>query len=136
MHVSMKLLLDLRELDPHPVAPCQALKLIRPAPGFTADEDEAQKGEGFGLTQTAPLAFRHREAAKLEQARLFPVQFEPKLLESHSHRIPEALCIGLMLEAHDDVVCIPHDDYVPGCFSLSPLRGPEVKDIVKVDVRQ
>ncbi len=73
-------------------------------------------------------------ATKLQQSGLVPVKFERKLLEPHSHRVPEAPCMCFVLKARHDIVGVTHKDNVACSFSPSPLRGPEVKDVVKEDV--
>ena len=77
---------------------------------------------------------RRRIAAELQQAGLLPMKLERELLEPLSHRVPEAPRIGFVLEADDDIVGIAHDDDVAGGFSPSPLLGPEIEDVVQVDV--
>lgn len=134
VHVTTQLFLDLLELGSHAVAPCFALELEGPAPGLAANEDEAQEREGLRLTQPALLSPCRRMAAELQQARLLPVQFEPKLLEPRSHRIPEALRIGFMFETCNDVVGVTHDDHFASGFSPPPLLSPEIEDVVQVDV--
>ena len=62
------------------------------------------------------------------------MKLEPKLLEPQSHRVPEAPRVGFMLKAHNDVVGVAHDDDVAFGFSPPPLVGPEVEDVVQVDV--
>jgi len=102
--------------------------------GPAADEYEAQEREGLRLAQSTPLSTSGRMAAELQQARFLPVQFESKLLEPRSHRVPEAPRIGFVLEANNDVIGISHDYHVAAGLSPSPLLGPEVEDVVQVDV--
>jgi hypothetical protein len=64
------------------------------------------------------------------------MKIEPELLEPRSHRIPEALRIGFVLEARDDVVGIPHDDHIAGGIAPPPLLRPKVENVVQVDVRK
>jgi hypothetical protein len=97
--------------------------------------DEPQEAKGFWLTQPAPLSPSRRKAAELQQPGLVPVKLERELLESRSHRIPEAPRIGFVLKAGHNIVGVAHEDDVAFGFSPSPLRGPEVKDVVKKDVR-
>ena len=136
VHAFTQLRLDLLESGPHALAPCLAQKHECSAPGLATEEDEPQEREGLRPAKSAPLSPSRRIAAELQQARLLPVQFEPKLLEPRSHRIPETPRIGCMLEAHHDVVGVAHDDHVAGGFPPPPLLGPEVEDVVQVDVRE
>jgi hypothetical protein len=41
-----------------------------------------------------------------------------------------------MLETDDEVVGIPNHDHVARGFAPSPALGPEVEDIVEIDVRE
>ena len=47
----------------------------------------------------------------------------------------ELLRFVSMLEAHDSVVCIAHDDHVAGGASLPPLVDPRIIDMIEVNVR-
>ena len=51
-----------------------------------------------------------------------------------AHRVEEPPGVGLVLEADDDVVGIAHDDHVAGGLAPSPALGPQVEDVVQVDV--
>ena len=106
----------------------------KPHAGSAADEREPQEGEGLRFAQTTPPASLRRKAAELQQAGLFPVQLEPELLKPRSHRIPEAPRIGLVLKAHHQIIGVAHDDHVAGGLAPPPLLGPEVEDVVQVDV--
>ncbi len=80
--------------------------------GLAAYEREPKEGEGLWPAHTASLSLIRRMATELQQARLLPMQLEPKLLEPRTHRIPEAPRIGFVLEAHDQIIGISHDDHV------------------------
>jgi len=41
-----------------------------------------------------------------------------------------------MLESHNEVIAIAHDDYLALCLLLPPLLNPQVEYIVKVDIGQ
>jgi hypothetical protein len=41
-----------------------------------------------------------------------------------------------MLEAHDSIVGISDHDHVAFGFAPSPALGPEVENVVEIDVRQ
>jgi hypothetical protein len=41
-----------------------------------------------------------------------------------------------MLETHDDVVGVPDHDHVARGLAPSPARGPEVENVVEIDVRE
>jgi hypothetical protein len=46
------------------------------------------------------------------------------------------LGVVFVLEADNAIVTVPHDDDVSPCVPAAPLGGPELKDIVQVQVRQ
>jgi len=134
VHAATQLLLDLPESRPHAVTPCLAMEQERPPPGFAADEREPQECEGLRFAKPFPLAPYRSMAAECQQSGLLRMKLEPELLEPHSHRIPEALRIGLVLEAGHDIVGEPNEDYVAGGLSPPPLLGPQIEDVVQVDV--
>jgi hypothetical protein len=39
-----------------------------------------------------------------------------------------------VLEAHDDVIGVAHDDDLPSGMALSPSVCPEVEDVMEVDI--
>ena len=134
MHAGSQFHLDLLKLRSHAIAPRFALELERPAPRLAADEREPQEGEGLRFAKPSPLMSCRRMAAELQQSRLLPMKLKLELLEPHSHRVPEAPSIGFMLEARHDVIGIAHDDHVAGGFTPPPSLGPEIEDVVQVDV--
>ena len=87
-----------------------------------------------GLSEPALLASGRRVAAKLDQAGLLRMQRQRKLLQSFAHRVQEATGVGLVLEADDDVIRVAHDDHVARGLTPSPALGPEIEDVVQVDV--
>src|SRR5262249_9377088 len=46
----------------------------------------------------------------------------------------EASGLGLVLESDDEIVGIAHDDHVARGLTPSPALGPEIEDVVQVDV--
>src|SRR3954447_26092253 len=52
------------------------------------------------------------------------------------HLLQEAPGFVLMLEAHDDVVGIPDHDHVARGLTPSPACGPEVENVMEIDVRE
>src|SRR5258706_9646385 len=126
VHSPSQLLLDLRELCPHAVAPGFPFKLELARARAPADENEAQELEGFRFSEPAPCASVRRMATKLDQAGLFPVERPRELLQSLSHRVPEAPSVRLMLETDHKNVGIPTDDHVARGLAPSPALGPEI----------
>src|SRR5213593_3873865 len=97
---------------------------------------EAEEIERLRLALSTPFPIPVRKPAELDQACLFGVQFQPKPRETFAQFSQESLGISSMLEPHDKVVSVPHDDHVALRLLLSPSVGPEVEHVVKVDVGQ
>jgi len=53
-----------------------------------------------------------------------------------THRIEEATCVVLMLEAGHQIICVAHDDHVASGFSPSPAFSPQIEYVVQVDVAE
>ena len=87
-----------------------------------------------GLPSPRRLAVGRRKAAELDQAGLVRMQRQRERRQPFAHRIEEAAGVGLVLEADDDVVGIAYDDHVARGLAPSPALGPQVEDVVQVDV--
>ena len=72
--------------------------------------------------------------SELDQPRLLGRQLQAELRESVAKLGEEPSRIILVLEAHDVVVGVAHDDYVTVRVSAPPPIGPQVKHVVEVDV--
>ena len=136
VHAPSQLVLDLPELRLHAVAAALPMDLEVAPAGLAADEGEAQEVEGLRLAKPAPRALGRREAAELDQAGLVRMQRQRELLQPLTHRIPEAPGVGLVLETDHNVIRVAHEDHVAGGLAPSPALGPEVEDVVQVDVGQ
>ena len=55
---------------------------------------------------------------------------------NRSRIVPETPGVGLVLEANNNVVGIPHDDDVARGLAPSPALGPEIEHVVQIDVGQ
>ena len=95
---------------------------------------EAQEREALRFAKPAPSAPVRRVAAELDQAGFVRMERQRKLIQPFTHRLQEAPGVILMLEADDDVVGIAHDDHVARGLTPSPAFGPEIADVVQVDV--
>ena len=62
------------------------------------------------------------------------MQRQRKLPQPLAHLVQEALGVGMVLEADDEVVGIAHDDHIARGLVPSPALGPEVEGVVQVDV--
>src|SRR5260370_26351809 len=73
-------------------------------------------------------------ATKLDTAGLVRVERQRELLKPHTHCIEEATGVVLMLETGHQIIGIAHDNHVAGSLVPSPALGPQVEDVVQVDV--
>jgi hypothetical protein len=134
MHAPPQCLLDRLELAPHSIASGLPLDQELAPSRLAADEGEAQEVEDLRLAEPASLAVFRREAPELDQPRLLRMQCQRILLQPVAQLVQEALGITFVLETHDEVVGISHDDHVTGGLVPSPALGPQIKDVVQVDV--
>ena len=136
VHAPSQLLFDHSQPRPHPVPARLPLELEGAPAGPAADVSETKKVERLRLAQPTVLSIFGREATKLDQPGLFRMQRKRELLQPLPHVLHESLRFSLMLEAHDDVIGVPHNDDLTLDMVLTPVIGPEVERIVKIDVGQ
>ena len=122
------------ELGPHPFRVGGPLELEAPLPGLPARVREAKKAERLRLAKTPRRPSLGGVPAELDQARLLGVQLQAELREPVAKIRPEPLGVIPILEPHHDVVSEANDDHVTARVPSSPLVGPEVEDVVQVDV--
>src|SRR5438309_788434 len=134
MHPPTQLLFDRLQLRPHTVGSGLPLDLELAPPRLAADEDEAQEAEGLRFAKSAPFAACRRIAPELDQPGLLRVERQRVFSQSLSHLVQEAPGVRLVLETNDQVVSVAHDDHVAGGLAPSPAFGPEIEDVVQVDV--
>jgi hypothetical protein len=87
MHSPSQLVLHPPERSSHAVTSGFPVDQETPLARFTADEREAQKGEGFRPAKTLPFAIGRREAAKLDQPCLVRMQRQREL-RKHGALLP------------------------------------------------
>ena len=136
VHAPAQTLLDLLQLRPHAVASALALQKEAASARFAADEGEAEEVEGLRLAKASLLAIGRCEAAELDKTGPVRVQRQRECRQSVAHRLGEAAGVRLVLEAEDCVVGVAYDDHVAPRLAPSPAFGPQVEDIVQVDVGQ
>ncbi|WP_430649665.1 hypothetical protein [Bradyrhizobium retamae] len=134
MPPSSHLILNLAEFRLYAVASRLPLEQEAASARCAADEAEPEDIEGLRLAESAPLAIGRSAAAKLDQAGLFRMERQCELLQSRSHRVPEATGVVLMFETDDDIVGEAHDDHIARSVAPSPALGPEIEHKMKVDV--
>ena len=124
MPAAQQLDFDLAQLRAHPILYRLALHSKLTAPMDSTDVYESQKRKRLRCAKPDPLAVSGRKASSFDEARLFGVQFERKLLHPLPQRAEELFRIGAMLESNDKVVGITHEDHLPSRMSLPPPLGP------------
>ena len=113
-----------------------------------ADVGKAEEVERLRFAFATLVPVLSREAAKPDQACLFPMQRQGEPRQALAHLRQEPLSVGLMQEAcpragrrpdpgaNDNVVSVTHHDDVPMRMAFPPLVCPQVEGIVQVDVGQ
>src|ERR1700687_6022909 len=95
-----------------------------------------QELEGLRLPLPTSTPVLRGMPPKLQQARLVRVHLQPMLPQLLPQGFQVSLGIRPVLEPHDEVVQIAHDDHLTLCFRLSPPLGPHVEHVVQVHVGQ
>jgi hypothetical protein len=134
MHAPPHLLFDRSQLRLLAVAPSLPLELEGTLAGFAADEGEAQEAKTLRFAKPAPSAPVRRIATELDQSGFDRMKRQREPLQPLAHRIQETPGVSLLFEAHDDIVGITHDDHVARSLAPSPALGPQIDDVVQVDV--
>ena len=109
-------------------------KLVRPS-SPAAHMGEAQEVERLGAF-TASFSIFGREATELDQTGLGAMEFQPELGHAGLKFLQARGGLVIVLEPHHKVIGIADHNNVAGAPLSTPPLDPEVKDIVKVHVRQ
>jgi hypothetical protein len=98
--------------------------------------DKTKKRKGFRFAKAATLASFRRIAAELNDTCLLRMQLKREPPQSFT-KLRKKLCgIALMLKPNDAVVSVAHDHDVTLGVARTPLIGPEIERIMKVNVRE
>ena len=89
-----------------------------------------------GLLTPRFLRLDRRAAAELNHAGFGRVEQQRECREPLAHRIEETTCVVLMLEAGHQIFGVAHDDHVATGLSPSPAFGPQIEDVVQVDIAE
>src|SRR5271167_4474110 len=88
------------------------------------------------FANTFLLASLGRVASELNQSGLVRMQRKRELPEPRAHRIEKAARVACPLEADYDIVRVADDYHVAGGLAPSPALGPQVQDVMEIDVGQ
>jgi hypothetical protein len=131
-----QLILERVQLGRHPLRVGDPLELETSLPRLRARVRETEEAKRLRLAEPALFPLLGGEPPEPDQARLLGVELQVELREPLAKVRPEPLGVVPMLEAHHEVVGETHDDHVPVRVPSPPLVSPEVKDVVRIDVRK
>ena len=95
---------------------------------------ETQKAERLGFPE-APLSASARSVTpELDQSGLLGMQFQPESRQSPGEITPEGHSISMVLGPDHEVVRVSHDGHKTTGARPSPAPGPEVQDMVQIQV--
>ena len=137
VHPSLKLGFHLVQLRLQPFAyrlPQHRKPSITPL--LYADVRKAQEVERLGLPFSTPLPAVDRIRTELQQACFLRMQFQVELPHSFRKFHPKLIGIRFAVEANHDVIGKSHDDHIAVRALLTPRLDPQVKYVMKIDVRQ
>src|ERR1035437_8392509 len=97
---------------------------------------ESQEVEGLRLAEVPLLPLLGGKPPKLDQPRLLSMQFQAELREPVAELHKERRGIISIMEARHVVIGKPYEKYIPARVPPPPLVGPQVEDIVEIDVRE
>src|SRR5882724_5837074 len=137
MHASLKFGFHLVQLRLQPFAyrlPQHRIHSI--ASLLHANMRKAEEVERLRLPFSAPLPIIDRKRTKLQQPRFLGMQFQEELPHSLGEFRSELIGIRFAVKSNHDVISVSHDDDIAVCPLLSPCLNPQVKYVMKIDVRQ
>jgi hypothetical protein len=83
---------------------------------------------------TPPPAVLGGEPPELDQAGLLGIQLQVEPGKTLHQVLLEPLGVGAILKTDNDVVGETHDDQITVSLPVPPVPGPQIKDVVQVDV--
>ncbi len=132
----LELVFDLFQLGPHPLGDGDPPDLETSHSRLRAGVRETEEIERLRLPGASRRPAHGREPAELDQARLARAQLQGEPCEPVAEVPQELPGVSQMLEPGVEVADKTHDDHVAARVPPPPPPGPQVKDIVQVDVRQ
>ncbi len=131
---SLQLGFHLFELGPQAICRCLPMhqELSRPGPPTAVAEPKELEGLRFPLSSL--LSVLGGISPKLQQARLVRVQRQANVPQPLPQDDQELLGVCAVLEPHDEVVQVTHDDHVTTRFSPAPSLGPQIEHLVHIQI--
>lgn len=127
---------DLLQLCLPPFAHRLAKHRELPPSGLPTDVRKPKEIESLRLSLPTPRSICRRKSAKLDQAGLVGMKFQSKLGQPLAKLRKKPLRLDPMLKSHDEVIRPPNNDHVALGRVFPPSLDPQVKYIVKIDIRQ
>src|SRR5881396_3672415 len=121
---SLQLGFHLTELRLHPLPDRLPHHREPSTPLLPADVREAEEVERLRLPRAGALSVLGREGPEFQQPRLLGVQLQAELCEPLTQVSQKPLGLRPVLEPHDEVVRVPHDDHVAAGLRLPPPLSP------------
>src|SRR6267378_3857541 len=106
------------------------------APLLHADVREAKEVERLRFPFATPLPLVDRMRTELQKSRLLGMQFQIELSHAFRKFHPKLVGIRFTVESHHHVVREAHHDDISVRALLTPCLDPQIKYVVKIDVRQ
>jgi hypothetical protein len=131
-----KVFSDFQQLRHLPVTPCVARQQEATPPRPRADMSEAEKVEGLWLAIPACRPIGRGTSAEFDQPGLVGMRLQVEFRHPDAQVRQKPFGISSMLKANDGVVSISHHDHGAVRMASPPLPGPQIVDVMKVDVRQ
>jgi hypothetical protein len=136
MQATQQLRFDLLQLGSHLLGNRCAFDGKRAFPRLATDVGEAEKVERFRFTLTPLGSAFGRIATELDQAGFLRVELQSEFEKPVPEFSETAFRVVLLLEPDDEIIRVPDDDHIARCPALSPVRNPEVENVVQHDIRQ
>src|SRR5580700_4966747 len=133
---SPKVLTDFQQLRLLPVTPRVSSQQKAAPPRSWADMGEAEVVEGLrsAIPSCGPIG--RGMSAELNQPGFVGVQLQVEFRHPDAQVCQESLGIGSVFKTNDDVVGVSHHDHRTSRMTSQPLFGPQIVDVMKIDVRQ
>ncbi len=100
------------------------------------DMGKSKETECLWLSLTSALSVVDRKSTKLQNSSLFRVKLKTELVHSLLKIGQKLLGLRFVFKAYNKVVCPAHDDHFTKRFVLPSLLRPEIKNIVKINIRK